>query len=99
MATIYYRTKDGSTDFKFDIVHRWDGSWRAYITGMPSYGSRDTSLMVTHRLMDGNRPYVCWDRRISSEAAMQQVAAKWADLTLTYIRTGVTIDDQVRRGL
>ena len=96
MSTIYYRTKDGRTDYGFSFERQADGSWRAYIVSMPSYGLRETSLSVTHRLTDGGRYYVCWNQPLWSETDVRKVAALWADLTQVYIRTGKTIDQQGR---
>ena len=98
MSFTYYRTKDGLTDYGFSFERQNDGSWRAYIINMPSYGSRDGNNYVTHRKTDGSRSFVCWSRDLYSENEMRRVAAKWADLTQVYIRTGRTIDEQGRNG-
>lgn len=97
MSFAYYRTKDGLADYGFSFERQSDGSWRAYIVSMPSYGWRDTSLHITHRLRDSDdRYYVCWSQPLRSEADARKVAALWADLTQEYIKTGRTIDEQVR---
>lgn len=95
---IYYRTKDGRADYGFSLEEQNDGSLRAYVDSMPSYGSRSTSLTTTHRLPDGNRYYVCWSKKIYNEDGLKTVVASWSDKTQEYIKTGVTIDEQVRRG-
>lgn len=95
---IYYRTKDGRADYGFTLEEQNDGSLRAYVDSMPSYGSRSTSLHTTHRLTDGGRHYICWDRKIYNEESLKAVVASWSDKTQEYIKTGVTIDEQVRRG-
>lgn len=92
-----YRTKDGLADYRFSFERQADGNYRAYITSMPSYGTRNTSMMVTHRLLDNGRHFVCWSNPLRSLADVKQVAALWADLTQTYIKTGRTIDEQMRR--
>ncbi len=92
---IYYRTKDGRADYGFSLEQQSDGSFRAYITSMPSYGSRNTSLHTTHRLTDTGRFYVCWNQKIYSSTELKQVVALWADLTQRYIKTGKTIDQQM----
>ena len=86
--TVYYRTKDGRADYGFSFKRQSDGSYRAYIVSQPSYGSRDTSLYATHRLMDRGRYYVCWEPPPRNEADVRQVAALWADNTQDYIKTG-----------
>ncbi len=87
-GVIYYRTKDGRADYGFSIERQPDGSYRAYIVSHPSYGRRDTSLHVTHRLQDGSRYYVCWTNRLETEQQARQVAALWADATQEYIKHG-----------
>ena len=90
MPDLYYRTQDGRADYGFSFERQSNGSWRAYITSQPSYGSLDTSSTATHRLTDDSseQKYVCWDRALRSEAEAQEVAALWADKTQEYIRTG-----------
>ena len=88
MSLIYYRTKDGCADYGFSFERQYDGTWRAYIESMPSYGSRDTGSYATHRLPDGSRKYICWSAPLHSEAEARQVAALWSDKTQDYIRYG-----------
>lgn len=87
---IYYaRETHGLTDkeyrFNFKLVNN---EWRAYITKMPSYGSRETWGHVTHRHFDGEQPYICWDKKITDLKDMQTVAKAWSDMTQKYIATG-----------
>lgn len=94
---IYYRTTDGRADFGFSVEQQNDGSLKAFILSMPSYGSRDTGLHATHRLTDGGRYYICWNSKLYNEGDLRSVIALWSDATQTYIRTGETIDGQMRR--
>jgi hypothetical protein len=87
-ATIYYRTKDGRADYGFSIERQSDGSYRPYILSQPSYQGRDSGAHPTHRLSDGGRYYVCWTKKLWSDAEARKVAALWADATQEYIRTG-----------
>ena len=64
------------------------GEWRAYILKMPSLGNRDSSGVVTHRLYDSGRPYVCWDSSVHSLKDMQTISKVWADNIQEYIATG-----------
>lgn len=98
MSFAYYRTRDGLSDYGFSFERQPDGCWRVYIVSMPSYGRRDTSSLITHRLWDSSsgRYYVCWSQPLRSEADARKVAALWADLTQEYIKTGRTIDEQLR---
>ena len=95
MPTIYYRTKDCRADYGFSFEQLSNGEWRAYIVSMPSYGSLNTDGHITHRYSDGDRKYVCWDTPLYSENDVRKIAAAWADLTQFYIRTGVTINQQI----
>ena len=89
--TLYYRTKDGEADYVFEFVTLSDGSERAYIQRQPSYRSRDEGAHPTHRLSDGNRKYICWNRPIRSRTDIKTIAALWADETQKYIKTGKAI--------
>jgi hypothetical protein len=53
-----FTTTTGNT-YGFSFESQSDGTVRAYIDRMPSYGSRSTSLHDTHRRIDGSRYYVC----------------------------------------
>lgn len=99
MSTIYYRTKDGRSDYGFSFQRLSDGSIRPYIDSMPSYGSRDTGLHTTHRLPDSTgRYYVCWDSPLTNIDDVKRVVSLWSDLTQEYIKTGRTLDQQMRNG-
>jgi hypothetical protein len=88
MAVVYYRTSDGSADYGFSFERQSNGTWRAFIASQPSYNGRPSGAHATHRLSDGGRQYVCWNRELSTEAEARQVAAHWADKTQEYIRSG-----------
>jgi len=83
-----YRTSDGAADYSFLFEEQYDGTWRAYIEGQPSYRGRATDAHSTHRLSEGGRQYVCWTTALHSLGEAKQVAALWADKTQQYIRTG-----------
>ncbi len=74
--------------YEFSFEKQADGGYRAYIVSMPSYGSRDTSVHITHRHVDGSRYYVCRQPSPKSEQDIMAVAAMWAKYTDRYIRTG-----------
>jgi hypothetical protein len=91
MAQRTYRTEDGQDYFDFDVVRLPDDSLRAYITNMPSYGSRPTDLHSTHRYYDNSseRHYICFDGKVDSEENMLGVMKYWAEETQHMIRTGI----------
>ena len=86
--TAYYRTSDGSSDFKFSFEEQTDGTWRPYILRQPSYRGRETNQHSTHRLSSGFRKYICWDKPLETLDEAKEVSAIWADKTQEYIRSG-----------
>lgn len=86
--TVYYRTKDGRTDYGFSFEPLSTGNYRIYIVMQPDYGSRDERSEFTHRRRDGDRRYVCWEGSLTSETDARKVAALWAECTEKYIHTG-----------
>ena len=93
---IIYRTKDGRADYYFSIEQQSNGSLRAYITSMPSYGARANDPHTTHRLSDNGRKYVCWSREIYDENELKSIISVWSDMTQKYLKAGITIDEQMR---
>lgn len=87
-GSVSYRTRDGTADYCFRFEQRGYSDWRAWIVCAPRYGSRDASNHATHRLYDGDRPYVCWTTPLASEADAQSVARQWAECTHAYILYG-----------
>lgn len=94
VLTDKYRTNDGSADYEFSFEQQPDGNWRIYVTNQPGYSGRDEGL-ATHRLLDGNRQYICWKSgslplgSLPTLPEAKEVAAIWADKTQEYIRTGI----------
>src|SRR5258708_40331742 len=72
MAT--YETSNGNI-YEFSFERQLDGSIRAYIVQQPAYGSRESSCHTTHRLTDGERYYVCWNKSLYTMADVKKVAA------------------------
>lgn len=87
---IYYANDHhGQLDKEYRFNYKYVGnSWRAYILRMPSLGRRESSGLVTHRLYDGSRPYVCWNSPVKSLKDMQTISRVWADNIQEYIATG-----------
>ena len=88
MTILFYRTTDGRADYKFSFERQSGGDWIPFILSQPSYGSRDTDLHPTHRLIDTGRYYVCWTDPLRTLSDAKRVAALWADATQNYIRSG-----------
>lgn len=87
---VYYANDNhGRRDKEYRFNYKKvNGSWRAYILRMPSLGNRSTDGHATHRLWDGTKPYVCWDRPVNSLSDIQTISRVWADNIQEYIATG-----------
>lgn len=87
---VYYANDNhGRRDKEYRFNYkRVNGSWRAYILRMPSLGNRASDGHSTHRLWDGTKPYVCWDRPVNSLNDIQTISRVWADNIQEYIATG-----------
>lgn len=81
--------KNADREYRFNYK-RVNGSWRAYILRMPDLKDRNSSGVVTHRLYDNDKPYVCWDRPVDTLEDMQTISKVWADNIQEYIATGKT---------
>jgi hypothetical protein len=88
IKTAFYRTKDGLADYHFSFEQQRDETWRVYILSSIDYRGRSDSCHSTHRLIDGNRCFICWTSPLHTERDARAVAATWADKTQRYIRFG-----------
>ena len=70
------------------VYKKVNGCYRAYITQMPNLNGRSDSCVATHRNMDGNQYFVCWDTPIHDLSDMQSVSIVWANNLQRYIVTG-----------
>jgi hypothetical protein len=70
--------------FKFE---KTGSKWRAYIVNSPSYGSRSTSALDTHRHYNG-RHYICFEPEPELLEDMVNISKEWAKCTAKYIDTG-----------
>ena len=95
-----YRTKDGASYYKYRFVEIGGGKFEIDILEQPSYRGRDSGARVVHRLPSargGLKICVSEGCEPTSLDAAKNLAIGWAELTNTYIKTGVTIDEQVIR--
>jgi hypothetical protein len=94
-----YRTHDGEDYYKFRFVGS-GGKFEIDILEQPSYRGRDERAEITHRLpsdRSGKKICVTPGLEPTSLSAAYKLAMGWAELTNTYIKRGITIDDQVKR--
>jgi len=97
-------TTENYRGYKFGYVKdRQDhGKIKVYVENQPSYKERNTKSNTIHRYpgSNGSPPYICFKRnsKPSSLSEAKKLAHKWADKTEIYIRTGVSISDQIKQG-
>ena len=83
-----YRASDGS-DVVFKLVRRVRSGWHVHSLSRPSCRYRQTAPMLTHLYSQRSpEPWVCWSRPIPDMRAAAEVAALWAESTVSYIATG-----------
>jgi hypothetical protein len=92
-----YRTKDGRALYKFNYVDI-GGKSEIDILDQPSYGRRDTSAHLIHRLPSargGQKICISSGHEPKTLDGAKTISMQWAELTHTYILTGRNIDNQV----
>lgn len=89
---IPYVTNDGTGQYSFSI-ERTNGLHRVYIENQPSYNRRAANSIITHRIPDGQRHYICWSTSITSWKMAEDVCSLWAERTQRYIQTGKRFED------
>lgn len=96
-----YRTKDGLHYYQFDYVYMSGGYYEIDIISQPSYGSRNSNMSVVHRLLsarNGREFKVCIADDVKTTITLQKaknISMEWAELTSKYIRTGITLNNQI----
>lgn len=92
-----YRTKDGKEMFKFRFVDI-GGKFEIDILSQPSYGSRDSGSIASHRLPSargGNKICISTGKEPKTLESARNICMEWSELTHIYIKTGKSIDAQV----
>jgi hypothetical protein len=75
--------------YGFAFVQFPDRRCRAYIQNAPSYGSRPSSLLATHRRTDSRgRQYVCFEPEPMTHKQLLNVVSAWMDATDKYRSSG-----------
>ena len=97
-----YRTKDGRAIFQFSYVWISSGYYQINIHKTPSYNGKSDSSSVAHWLStssNGATRKICFHsgKEPKDLDTAKKFSTHWAELTWTYIKTGVTIDEQFRR--
>ena len=93
-----YRTRDGKAYFKFSY-HRVQYGFEIDIHSHPSYRTRSTDMETIHRLASSREaPYkicVYASHRPKTLQEAKNLSIAYAEYTWEYIKTGVTIDEQI----
>ena len=97
--TVYtYRTKDGVAYFKFSY-HWVAGHYEIDIHEFPSYESRKSDSVTCHWLPSirkaSRKICIYANKAPKTLEDAQKFSMAWAELTWTYITTGVKIDTQI----
>lgn len=85
---ISYRSRNGRSNYRFQIRQMGPRRYRVYVISQPGYGSRDAGDHATHRLGANGDKYICFTGRIETAAQARTLAATWADNTEDYILHG-----------
>ena len=97
-----YKTKDGRAVFAFSYEYQPEGYYDIAIHHLPSYQGRDDGSNIAHWLSCYESPInkrICFfeGKEPTTLEKAKNISVQWAELTWNYIRTGVTIDEQIIR--
>lgn len=98
-----YKTKDGRAVFVFSYEYQPEGYYVIAIHHLPSYQGRDERASVAHWLDECDESpldkKICFHegKEPTTLEKAKNISVQWAELTWNYIRTGVTIDEQIIR--
>ena len=82
------RASDGS-DFAFKRVRRVRSGWHVHSLSRPWCRYRQSTPMSAHLYSQRPpEPWVCWSRPVPEMRSAAEVAALWAESTVSYIATG-----------
>ncbi len=95
----YYKTKDGKAIFAFSYEYEM-GYYDIAIHQHPHYNGKSEYSSVAHHLPCDESPLnrkICFAEGKEPKTVDQakNFSMQWAELTWTYIKTGITIDDQL----
>ena len=96
-----YKTRDGKALFTFSYEQEI-GHLEVAIHDHPNYNGRDESSGVAHWLPCDESPInrrICFSigKEPKTLEKAKKVSMEYAELTWTYILTGITIDEQILR--
>ena len=96
-GTTVYRSRDGTTHFRFRLERQPDRSLRVYIVEQPGYRGRPRDGHTTHRYLDGDgRRFICWSEPLRTIGECLGVAGEWSERTLRYARYGTPFEETMQ---
>ena len=95
-----YKTKDGRAVFAFSYEYDMDGYYDIIIHDHPDYNGRDECSIVAHWLPCSESPIdrkICFNdgKEPKTLEKAKKMSMAYAECTWTYIKTGMTLDDQI----
>ncbi len=95
-----YKTKDGRAVFAFSYEYEMDGYYNIAIHDHPDYNGRDERSTVAHWLPYSESPInrkICFydGKEPKTLEKAKKMSMAFAECTWMYIKTGMTIDDQI----
>lgn len=98
----HYKTLDGKAVFAFSYEYQPEGYYDIVIHHLPSYQGRDDDSNIAHWLPYDESPIekkICFHIGKEPETleSAKKISTQFAELTWTYIKTGITIDEQILR--
>jgi|GEM_PF-941848 len=97
-APATYRTKDGTGLYKYHFVEK-GGKFDIDIISQPSYEGRNDSSVASHRLLSprgGKKICFASGKEPKDIKTARAVCVEFSELTQNYIKTGKSIDSQVK---
>lgn len=93
-----YRTKDETHYYQFQYVRVNNDKYEVDIISQPSYGNRNKSFLVTHLYHSPRvnaQVQIDVGLKCDSIEKVKAISMEWAEMNSKYIRTGITIDQQI----
>jgi hypothetical protein len=96
-----YKTKDGRAVFAFSYENTLGGYYDIVIHDQPDFNGRDERSTIAHWLPCYESPInrkVCLSngKEPKTLEKAKKISMEYAELIWTYIRTGISIDDQIK---
>ena len=96
-----YKTKDGRAVFAFSYENTLGGYYDIVIHDQPDFNGRDERSTIAHWLPCNESPInrkVClsYGKEPKTLEKAKKISMEYSELLWTYIRSGISIDDQIK---